>query len=150
MSGPVFGPGDGDYDAARSVFNGEIDRRPAVIARCVSADDVRAAVGYAVAEDLEISVRGGGHNFGGSAVCADGLMVDLSALDQVTVDPVGRRAHCGGGATLADLDAATQDHGLAVTGGTISHTGVGGLTLGGGFGWLTNRLGMTCDNLLSA
>jgi FAD/FMN-containing dehydrogenase len=150
MAGPVFGPGDRDYDTARSVWNGQIDRRPAVIARCLTADDVAAAIRFASAEGLEISVRGGGHNFGGTAVCADGLMVDLSALNQVAVDPTTRRAHCGGGATLADLDAATQEHGLAVTGGTISHTGVGGLTLGGGLGWLTNRLGMTCDNLLSA
>jgi FAD/FMN-containing dehydrogenase len=150
MRGPVFGPDDAEYDAARSVWNGEINRRPALIARCLSAADVRAAVGFARDQGLELSVRGGGHNFGGTAVCADGLMIDLSALNEVTVDPVSRRASCGGGATLADLDAATQEHGLAVTGGTVSHTGVGGLTLGGGFGWLTSRLGLTCDNLTSA
>ncbi|HEY2221646.1 FAD-binding oxidoreductase [Actinomycetospora sp.] len=150
MSGPVLGPGDLEYDTARSVWNGEIDKRPALIARCLSPGDVGAAITFARDEGLEISVRGGGHNFGGAAVCVDGLMIDLSALDEVTVDVGARRARCGGGATLADLDAATQEHGLAVTGGTISHTGVGGLTLGGGFGWLTSRLGLTCDNLVAA
>ncbi len=150
MTGPVFGPGDTDYDTARSVFNGEIDRRPAVIARCLSAADVGAAIGFARAEGLEISVRGGGHNYGGAAVCADGLMIDLSAMNQVDVDPTTRRARCGGGATIADLDSATQEHGLAVTGGTVSHTGVGGLTLGGGIGFLHPRHGLTCDNLESA
>jgi FAD/FMN-containing dehydrogenase len=150
MTGPVFGPGDADYDTARSVWNGEIDRRPAVIARCLSPADVSEAIGFARAAGLEISVRGGGHNYGGAAVCADGLMIDLSAMNQVDVDPTTRRARCGGGATIADLDAATQEHGLAVTGGTVSHTGVGGLTLGGGIGWLTPRLGLSCDNLVSA
>jgi FAD/FMN-containing dehydrogenase len=150
MSGPVLGPGDADYDSARSVWNGEIDRRPAVIARCHSPADVGAAIDFARAEGLEISVRGGGHNFGGAAVCADGLMIDLSAMNRVVVDPDARRARCGGGATLADLDTATQEYGLAVTGGTISHTGVGGLTLGGGFGWLTSRHGLSCDNVVSA
>jgi len=149
MTGPVFGPGDTDYDTARSVWNGEIDRRPAVIARCLSPADVGAAIGFARAEGLEISVRGGGHNYGGAAVCADGLMIDLSAMNQVDVDPTTRRARCGGGATIADLDAATQEHGLAVTGGTVSHTGVGGLTLGGGMGWLHARHGLSCDNLES-
>lgn len=150
MSGPVFLPGDPEYDSARSVWNGEIDRRPAVIARCRNSADVSAAVRFARTEGLELSVRGGGHNFGGNAVCADGAMIDLSAMNRVSVDPAARLARCAGGATLADLDAATQHHGLAVTGGTVSHTGVGGLTLGGGFGWLTNRLGLTCDNLLAA
>ena len=150
MVGPVFIPGDVEYDAARSVWNGEIDRRPAVIARCLSAADVGAAIAFARTEGLEISVRGGGHNFGGAAVCTDGLMIDLSAMNQVDVDPATRRAWCGGGATIADLDAATQAHGLAVTGGTVSDTGVGGLTLGGGMGWLTARHGLSCDNLVSA
>ena len=150
MSGPVISPGDTDYDTARSVWNGEIDRRPAVIARCLSPDDVAAAIGFARAEGLELSVRGGGHNYGGAAVGADGLMIDLSAMKQVDVDPTTRRARCGGGATIADLDAATQEHGLAVTGGTVSHTGIGGLTLGGGMGWLLSRHGLSCDNLVSA
>ncbi|WP_308286369.1 FAD-binding oxidoreductase [Actinomycetospora endophytica] len=150
MSGPVFSPGDADYDSARSVWNGEIDRRPAIIARCLSPGDVGAAITFGREKGLEISVRGGGHNFGGAAVGADGLMIDLSAMNQVVVEPETRRARCGGGATLADLDAATQEHGLAVTGGTISNTGVGGLTLGGGFGWLTSRHGLSCDNLASA
>jgi FAD/FMN-containing dehydrogenase len=150
MTGPVFGPGDGEYDAARSVWNGEIDRRPTVIARCLTPADVGEAIAFARTEGLEISVRGGGHNYGGAAVCADGLMIDLSAMNQVDVDPTSRRARCGGGATIADLDAATQEHGLAVTGGTVSHTGVGGLTLGGGMGWLHGRHGLSCDNLVSA
>lgn len=150
MAGPVFGRGDAEYDTARSVWNGEIDRRPEVVARCLSPADVSTAIEFARAKGLEISVRGGGHNFGGAAVCADGLMVDLSAMNRVDVDAPARRARCGGGATIADLDAATQEHGLAVTGGTVSHTGIGGLTLGGGMGWLTPRLGLSCDNLVSA
>ena len=130
FSGRVITAVDGDYDQARSVWNGAIDRRPAVIARCAGAGDVAAAVGFAQDAGLEISVRGGAHNFGGAAVGDGGLTVDLSAMGQVTVDPGARTARAGGGATLAQLDAATQAHGLATTGGTVSHTGVGGLTLG--------------------
>ena len=141
VPGRAAAPGDEGYDAARSVWNGAIDRRPALIARCQSPADVAAALAYAQRAGLEVGVRGGGHNYGGAAVPEDGLMIDLSGLDQVTVDPATRRARCGGGATQAELDAATQEHGLAVTGGTISHTGVGGLTLGGGMGWLTRRAG---------
>jgi FAD/FMN-containing dehydrogenase len=150
MTGPVFGPGDAEYDAARSVWNGEIDRSPAVIARCLSPGDVGEAIRFARAEGYEISVRGGGHNFGGAAVCEDGVMIDLSAMNKVDVDPTTRRARCGGGATIANLDAATQEYGLAVTGGTVSDTGIGGLTLGGGMGWLHPRHGLSCDNLVSA
>ena len=109
-----------------------------------------AAVGFAQEAGLEISVRGGAHNFGGAAVGDAGLTVDLSGMGEVTVDPGARTARVGGGATLAQLDAATQAHGLATTGGTVSHTGIGGLTLGGGFGWLTPQYGLSCDNLLSA
>jgi hypothetical protein len=150
MNGEVLRPGDAGYDEARSVWNGDIDRRPALIVRCASAEDVAEAVALARRDGLELSIRGGGHNFAGSAVCDDGLMVDLSAMDGVTVDPGVRRARCGGGATWAGLDAATQAHGLAVTGGFISHTGVGGLTLGGGMGWLTRKAGLSADNLVAA
>jgi FAD/FMN-containing dehydrogenase len=150
LSGGVITAADGGYDQARSVWNGAIDAHPAVIARCAGPGDVAAAVRFAQDAGLEISVRGGAHNFGGAAVGDGGLTIDLSPLRQVLVDPAARTARAGGGATLADLDAATQAHGLATTGGTVSHTGIGGLTLGGGFGWLTPQFGLTCDNLLSA
>lgn len=150
FAGKVIAPTDADYDPARSVWNGAIDRHPAAIARCSSADQVAAAIKFGRQHGLELSVRGGGHNFAGTAVCEGGLMVDLSGMRQVTVDPVARRAVCGGGATWADLDAASQVHALAVTGGFISHTGIGGLTLGGGIGWLTRMAGLSADNLVAA
>ena len=141
---------DADYDSARSVWNGAIDRHPAVIARCSTAEEVAAAIRFARERNLEISVRGGGHNFAGAAVCEGGMMIDLSPMKLVTVDPARRRAVAGGGTTWAEMDAATQAYGLAVTGGFVSHTGIAGLTLGGGIGWLTPRMGLTADNLLSA
>jgi FAD/FMN-containing dehydrogenase len=150
FGGTLVLPGDPGYDKARSVWNGEIDRRPAVIARCASPEQVAAALAFGREQGLEISVRGGGHNYSGAAVAEGGLMVDLSPMRAVSVDVGLRRARCGGGATWADLDVATQAHGLAVTGGIVSHTGVGGLTLGGGFGYLTRKAGLTCDNLVSA
>jgi FAD/FMN-containing dehydrogenase len=150
FGGTVLTPGDDGYDAARSVWNGSIDRRPAVIAQCTTAEQVAGAIAFARESGLEISVRGGGHNFAGFAVVDDGLMIDLSAMRQVTVDPAARRAVCGGGATWADLDAVAQEHGLAVTGGFISHTGVAGLTLGGGIGWMTRATGLSCDSLVAA
>jgi FAD/FMN-containing dehydrogenase len=150
FQGVLLRPGDEGYDAARSVWNGGIDRRPALIARCQSPADVSAALAHAQRAGLEIGVRGGGHNYGGAAVPEGGLMIDLSGLDQVSVDPATRRARCGGGATQAQLDTAAQEHGLAVTGGTISHTGIGGLTLGGGMGWLTRACGLAADNVVSA
>ena len=150
MSGPVLVPGDEGYDAARSVWNGDIDRYPAVIARCTGPDDVAAALRYAQEVGLEVAVRGGGHGYWGAAVPEGGLMVDLSPIHHVAVDPVARRARVGGGATLGELDAAAQAHGLAVPAGTVSHTGVGGLTLGGGWGWLSRMYGFTIDNLESA
>lgn len=149
FTGLVITPADPDYDSARSVWNGAIDRHPAVIARCSSAEEVAAAIAFARSRGLEISVRGGGHNFAGFAVCEGGLMIDLSGMRQVTIDAAARQAVCGGGATWGDLDAASQAHGLAVVGGFISHTGIAGLTLGGGIGWLTRKTGLSCDNLIA-
>jgi FAD/FMN-containing dehydrogenase len=150
FGGEVVRPEDPGYDEARSVWNGDIDRRPALIVRCRAAAQVAEAIALARTMGIELTVRGGGHNFAGSAVADGALMIDLSPMRHVIVDPAARRARCGGGATWADLDGATQAHGLAVTGGVISHTGVGGLTLGGGMGWLTSRAGLSCDNLVSA
>ena len=150
VDGPVLLPGDEGYDEARSVWNGDIDRRPAVIARCTGPDDVAAALRYAQDAGLEVAVRGGGHGYWGAAVPEGGVMIDLSLIDHVAVDPDARRARVGGGATLGQLDAASQEHGLAVPAGTVSHTGVGGLTLGGGWGWLSRLHGLTIDNLESA
>jgi FAD/FMN-containing dehydrogenase len=150
FDGKVLVGGDSGYDEARSLWNGDIQRKPAVIAQCTTAEQVAAAIGFARAESLEIAVRGGGHNFAGHGVCEGGLMIDLSAMNTVSVDPATKRARCGGGTTWADLDGATQEHGLAVPGGVISHTGVGGLSLGGGIGWLSRKAGLSCDNLVSA
>ena len=149
LRGPLILPGDGDYDAARTVWNDMIDRRPAAIVRCAGVADVEAAMRFAEAHDLTVSVKGGGHNVAGTAVCDDGLMLDLSDMRKVRVDPDRRVARAEGGATLGDLDRATQAHGLATPGGVISTTGVGGLTLGGGFGWLSRKYGLAADNLLS-
>ena len=142
--------GDPDYDASRSIWNGAIDRKPAVIALCTTPEEVAEAIRFARASGLEIAVRGGGHSYAGNSVCEGGLMIHLGRMCGVTVDAVARRAVCGGGATWADVDAACQLHGLATPGGFISHTGIAGLTLGGGIGWLTKKAGLSCDNLVAA
>ena len=148
--GDVIAPDHDGYDDARAVWNGTVDRRPRLIARCSGTADVAAAVRFARDRDLEIAVRGGGHNVAGTAVCDDGIVIDLSAMRAVTVDPVERTAHVQGGALWGDVDHETQAHGLATTGGIVSHTGVGGLSLGGGIGWLMRKHGLTVDNLVEA
>ncbi|TVL90310.1 FAD-binding oxidoreductase [Streptomyces sp. SAJ15] len=139
-----------DYDTARAVWNGAVDRRPRLIARCSGTADVAAAVRFARAHDLEIAVRGGGHNVAGTAVCDDGIVISLSAMRAVGVDPADRTARVQGGALWGDVDHETQAHGLATTGGIVGHTGVAGLTLGGGIGFLMRGHGLTVDNLLAA
>jgi FAD/FMN-containing dehydrogenase len=143
-------PGEAGYAEAVNIWNAAITRRPSIVVRCADDDDVVAALEFARDESLEVSVRGGGHNYSGSALTEGGLMIDLSPMKAVSVDPASRRATCGGGTTWAELDAASQAHGLAVTGGFVSRTGVAGLTLGGGIGWLVRPLGLSCDNLVGA
>jgi FAD/FMN-containing dehydrogenase len=150
MRGELLEPGDGGYEAARHVWNAMIDKRPALIARCRCEADVLAALAHARAQGLEVAVRGGGHNVAGSALCNDGMVIDLSPMRAVVVDPERCVARAEGGATWGDYDAATQRRGLASTGGAISTTGIAGLTLGGGFGWLSRSYGLACDELLSA
>ncbi len=142
-------PDDPEYDEARTVYNAMIDKRPAVIARCAGPSDVVEALAYAREQGLEVSVRGGGHGVAGTALTEGGLVIDLTRLHQVEVDPAARTARVAGGATMSHLDRATQQHGLATTGGRVSTTGVGGFTLGGGTGWLDRRFGLACDNLLA-
>jgi FAD/FMN-containing dehydrogenase len=149
LDGAVLVPGSPGYDAARSVWNAMVDHRPAMIVRCASVADVVRAVRTARERGLEIGVRCGGHNIAGLAVPDGGLMVDLTGLDRVTVDPATRRARVQGGAMLGAVDRATQRFGLGTTAGNVSHTGVGGLTLGGGMGWLARRHGLACDNVES-
>jgi FAD/FMN-containing dehydrogenase len=150
LRGEVVGGTDDGYDEARRVWNAAVDRRPLAVAQCVDEADVRAAVRFAVANGLEIAVRCGAHSMSGASAVDDGIAIDLSRMNQVRVDPEARRAVVEGGALHADLDAATQAHGLAVPAGLVSHTGVAGLTLGGGMGWLSRIGGLTIDNLVSA
>jgi FAD/FMN-containing dehydrogenase len=149
LTGQVLFPTDSGYDAARSVWNAMVDRRPRMIVRCGTVADVVNAVRYARGHDLEIGVRCGGHGVLGLAVPADGLMIDLTPMGGVTVDPRTRRARVQGGALLGVLDREAQRYGLATTAGNVSHTGVGGLTLGGGMGWLAREYGLSCDNVES-
>src|SRR5262245_11894600 len=150
LSGDVLTSGDREYERARLCFNLLIDRRPAAIARCVDARDVATALTFGQEKELEIAVRGGGHNPAGHCAIDDGLVIDLSRMRDVEVDPDARIARSGGGATWLDFDAATQAHGLVTPGGVVGSTGVTGLTLGGGIGHLTAQHGLTCDNLIAA
>ena len=150
VKGQIVLPDDPNYDEVREIWNAMIDRRPAVIVQCAEADDVLHALSYARENGLEISIRGGGHNIAGSALCDNGVLIDFSNMKTVRVDVQKRRAYVEPGATLGDFDKAVQAHGLATSVGINSTTGIAGLTLGGGFGWLTRKYGMTIDNLVSA
>ena len=150
FKGEILLPNDGAYEGARKIWNAMIDKRPALIARCATTSDVVRGVNFARDNGLLLAVRGGGHNIAGNGICDDGLVIDLSKMKAARVDPARRRVTIEGGATLADLDAATQAHGLATPTGINSTTGIAGLTLGGGFGWLSRKYGMTVDNLETA
>ncbi|HZS93931.1 MAG TPA: FAD-binding oxidoreductase [Chloroflexota bacterium] len=149
VRGDVLEPGDNGYEAARKIWNGMIDKRPALIVRCSGVADVLAAVKVARERGLLVAVRGGGHNWAGLAACDDGILIDLSPMKGILIDPEARTARVQGGATWGDLDHECQPFGLAVTGGHITTTGIAGLTLGGGIGWLCRKLGLTVDNLLA-
>ena len=150
LRGPLLQPGETDYDVARQVWNAMVDRRPTLIARCTGTADVIATVRFAREQGLPVSVKGGGHSVAGKAVGDSALMIDLSRMDGIRVDPVRRTARAEGGVTWGAFDRETQAFGLATTGGIVPTTGVGGLTLGGGLGYLMRRFGLACDNLRSA
>jgi FAD/FMN-containing dehydrogenase len=150
FAGELIAPGDERYDDARAIWNGAIDRRPALIARCTGAHDVAAAIRFARERDLPLAVRSGGHGVAGLAVCDGGVVVDLSPMRAIAVDARARTARAQAGVLWGELDGATQAHGLATVGGIVTHTGIAGLTLGGGIGWLMRRHGATVDNLLAA
>ncbi len=150
VRGRVLTAADAEYDATRRIWNAMIDKHPALIVRCEGAADVGAAVRFAAAQELLVSVRGGGHNVAGTAICDGGLMIDLSPMKGIRVDPVTCTAWAQPGLLWQDFDQETQAYGLAVTGGVVGETGIAGLTLGGGVGWLVRKHGLTCDNLLAA
>ncbi|MDA0799824.1 MAG: FAD-binding oxidoreductase [Chloroflexi bacterium] len=150
FAGQILQPNDTGYDEARQLHNGSIDKRHAIIARCLGVADVQDAVKFARANDLEIAIRGGGHNVAGRAVCDDGMMIDLSLMKAVMVDPAARTARAQGGVTWGEFNRETQVYGLATTGGIVGTTGIAGLTLGGGLGWLMGKYGMTVDNVRGA
>ncbi len=149
LRGQLLRPGDGGYDAARTVWNGMVDKRPALIARCTGTADVVACVTFAREHEVLVSVRGGGHNYAGKAVCDGGLMIDLSPMKGITIDPARQTAHAQAGLRLGEFDRETQQFGLATTLGVNTDTGIAGLTLGGGYGWLAGKYGLACDNVLS-
>jgi len=150
LRGTLIQPGDEDYDDSRRVWNAMIDRRPALIARCAGAADVICAVNFARERGLLVSIRGGGHNVAGNAVCDDGLVIDLSPMKSIRVDPTTMTARAEPGVVWSEFDRETQAFGLATTGGLVGSTGIAGYTLGGGYGWLQGKHGLACDNLLSA
>ena len=150
LHGQLLTPDDPGYDDARRVWNAMVDKRPALIARCADADDIAAAVRFAREQDLAMSIRGGGHNVAGLAVTDGGLMIDCAPMKRIAIDPQTRTARAEPGVLWGEFDAATQEHGLATVGGVVSTTGIAGLTLGGGQGWLTGKYGLTLDNLLAA
>ncbi len=149
FAGEIILPDHPTYDESRAIFNGMIDRRPAIIAQCANVDDVVRAIAFARREGMEIAVRGGGHSVAGKGLSEGGLVIDLRRINGAVVNPEARTVTVGGGARMGDLDRATEPYGLATTGGRVSTTGVGGYTLGGGDGWLARKMGLACDNLLS-
>ena len=150
LQGGLHEPGDSYYEDSCTLFNTMVNRRPQYVAECLAVDDVVAALAFARSHDLPVAVRAGGHSVAGLSLCDDGLVLDLRGMADIDVDPGRRIARVGGGARWADLDRATQAHGLATTGGRVSTTGVAGLTLGGGSGWLERKHGLACDNLVAA
>ncbi len=150
FAGELIRPDDPGYEQARRVFNGAIDKRPALIARCTGPTDVQAALAHAREQDLLVAVRGGGHSASGYSCCDDGIVIDTAPMKHVQIDVERRTGRFGAGLTWGEFDAATQEHGLAVTGGRVTHTGIAGLTLGSGSGWLERICGITCDSLISA
>ncbi|MGO4426212.1 FAD-binding oxidoreductase, partial [Streptomyces sp. MCAF7] len=150
FTGVLLEPEWPEYDEVRRVWNGMFDRRPALIARCRGARDVSAVLRYATREGIPVTVRGGGHNVAGLAVADGAVMIDLSLMREVEVDPAAGVVRAAGGCLLRDVDEATGRHGLACPAGVVSHTGLGGLALGGGYGWLARKWGLTCDHLIAA
>ena len=150
LSGHLFVPGEAGYDDARAIFNVMHDRRPEVVARCASTDDVVACVEVARRNGVLLAVRGGGHSVAGNSTLEGGMVVDLAGLKQIEVDPDAETARAGGGVVWGEFDAATQAHGLHTPGGRMTTTGIAGFTVGGGYGWTSSKYGLACDNLISA